>query len=211
MNIYIELLGYAASVLVALSLTMSNVWRLRWINLGGAVTFVIYAWLIASWPVLAVNAWITGVNVFYLRRMARARDAFDAFHRPSDDPILQRFVESYADDIATFFPDFDRERDLQRECLLILRNLAPVGLVIYERTDEVIDIRVDYVTPAYRDFQNGHFLYDAETSFFRDHGARHLRARSEVPQHQRYLREMGFQADPSDPTTFVKQLGSETA
>lgn len=211
MTILIELLGYAASVLVALSLTMNNVWRLRWINLGGAVTFVVYAWLITAWPVLIVNAWISVVNVFYLRRMARARDAFDAFHRPGDDPILRRFVDEYADDMATFFPDFERERDLAKSCLLVLRNLSPVGLVVYEQTGNVIDIHVDYVTPAYRDFQNGHFLYDAETSFFRDHGAERLRARSEVPVHQRYLQEMGFDADPSDPATFVKRLGGEPA
>lgn len=207
MNIVVELLGYLASVLVALSLTMNNVWRLRWINLGGAVTFVAYAWLIASWPVLVVNAWIAGVNVFYLRRMASSRDAFDAFHRSGDDPIIQRFVDEYVDDIRGFFPDFDRERDLQRSCLIVLRNLSPVGLVIYEHSnDDAVDIHVDYVSPAYRDFQNGRFLYDAETSLFRDRGVRRLRARTEVPEHQRYLREMGFQADADDPSLFVKRL-----
>lgn len=210
MNIVIELLGYLASVLVALSLTMDNVWRLRWINLGGAVTFVIYAWLIAAWPVLVVNAWITGVNVFYLRRMARARDAFDAFHRPADDPILQRFVDEHADDIRRFFPDFDRERDLARSCLMIFRNLAPVGLVVYEQLDDVVDVHVDYVTPAYRDFQNGRFLYDTETSFFRDRGVQWLRSRTEVTEHQRYLREMGFVADADDPTLFRKPLASSS-
>ncbi len=208
MNIFIELLGYLASLLVALSLTMNNVWRLRWINLGGAITFVAYAWLIASWPVLVVNAWIAGVNVFYIRRMAQTRDAFDAFHRPSDDPILQRFVDEHIDDIRRFFPGFDPEQDLAKACLLVLRNLAPVGLVVYEQVEDAVDIHVDYVTPAYRDFQNGHFLYDAETSFFRDRGVRTLRSRTEVGEHQRYLREMGFDPDPADPTLFRKRLAS---
>jgi len=209
MNIFVELLGYLASVLVALSLTMNNVWRLRWINLGGAITFVAYAWLIASWPVLVVNAWIAGVNVFYIRQMAQSRDAFDAFHRPGDDPILHRFVDEYADDIGQFFPSFDRERDLAKDCLLILRNLAPVGLVVYEHGEaDVVDVHVDYVTPAYRDFQNGRFLYDAETSFFRDRGVRTLRSRTDVGDHQRYLREMGFESDPDDPTLFRKRLAS---
>jgi hypothetical protein len=45
-----ELIGYAASVLVAVALTMRSVLRLRLINLVGAATFTVYGLLIHAYP-----------------------------------------------------------------------------------------------------------------------------------------------------------------
>jgi hypothetical protein len=66
-----ELVGYAASILVACSLMLSNTRQLRLVNLAGALTFTAYGALVGAWPVLAVNLFITAVNVYYLVQMAR--------------------------------------------------------------------------------------------------------------------------------------------
>lgn len=203
----VELIGYIASVLVALSLTMANVWRLRWINLGGAVAFVLYAGAIAAWPVLLVNAWIAGVNVFYLRRMANARDSFEAFSRPADDPILLRFIEKYRDDIERYFPSAALKAGESRCWMLVMRNLAPVGLVAYEWEESgSAHIHVDYVTPAYRDFKNGQKLYEPHHGMFAEQGATVVRTRAHVDEYRRYLYRMGFRPTESDPALFEKRL-----
>lgn len=207
MAIFIEGLGYLASVLVAISLTMSNVWRLRWINLGGAIAFVTYAASIAAWPVLLVNAWITGVNIFYLRRMAAARDSFDTFRRPPDDPLITRFVEIYKADMYRYFPDFRLDPAGPAECLLIMRNMTQVGLVTYEWTgDDLVYVHTDYVTPSYRDFENGRPLYRPESGFFATLGAHRVRARAHVKEHVRYLRAMGFEPVGDSEDLFEKEL-----
>ena len=41
-----EFIGYAASILVAFSLMMSSILKLRIINLIGAITFVIYGLMV---------------------------------------------------------------------------------------------------------------------------------------------------------------------
>ena len=69
---WIEIIGYAGSLLVAVSLMMSSLVRLRWINLGGALAFAVYGWLVGAYPVLAVNGFIVLVNVYYLWRMNRS-------------------------------------------------------------------------------------------------------------------------------------------
>ena len=66
-----ELLGYSASVLVAISLMMQSVVKLRTINLIGAVLFTIYGLLIGAFPVAFLNGFIAVVNVYYLHQMAR--------------------------------------------------------------------------------------------------------------------------------------------
>ena len=54
----LQIIGYTGSVLVAVSLMMSNIVRLRWINLFGAGTFAIYGLLINAYPVFALNGFI---------------------------------------------------------------------------------------------------------------------------------------------------------
>ena len=67
-NFY-ELLGYSASVLVALSLSMRSLLKLRVINLSGAVLFTIYGLVIGALPVAALNFFIVLVNLYYLHQM----------------------------------------------------------------------------------------------------------------------------------------------
>ena len=47
--------GYAASLIILVSLLMTNVFRLRMINLAGSLCFSLYGWLIGSWPVCIIN------------------------------------------------------------------------------------------------------------------------------------------------------------
>lgn len=67
MNTFFEIVGYAASVLVAISLAVGSTVRFRVLNLAGSLTFVAYGLLIASYPVAAVNLLIAGINVHKLR------------------------------------------------------------------------------------------------------------------------------------------------
>jgi len=75
---WIEILGYVASTLVAISLTMSSLAKLRALNLVGASAFAVYGWLVGAYPVMAVNGFITVVNVIYLLRMQPGKsEAFE--------------------------------------------------------------------------------------------------------------------------------------
>lgn len=64
-----ELLGYAASFLVVMSLLMGDIKRLRYINLVGCVLFVIYGLMISAYPVAVMNAVAAVINVYHLWRL----------------------------------------------------------------------------------------------------------------------------------------------
>ena len=66
-----EMLGYMASVFVAISLMMRSVTKLRVINLIGAVLFTAYGLVIAAYPVAVVNGFIVLVNIYYLQQTWR--------------------------------------------------------------------------------------------------------------------------------------------
>lgn len=67
-----EWVGYLASVVVAISLMMSNIKKLRWWNLVGAALFVAYGLAINAIPVALVNFFIVLIDAYYLIKLYRA-------------------------------------------------------------------------------------------------------------------------------------------
>ncbi|MGY0217922.1 hypothetical protein ACWJJH_11155 [Endozoicomonadaceae bacterium StTr2] len=67
----VEYVGYAASVMVAISLSMKDVKWLRILNFIGCSLFVAYGIWIGAMPVIAANLYIACINVYYLAKMYR--------------------------------------------------------------------------------------------------------------------------------------------
>ena len=189
----VELVGYLASALIVVSLLMASLWRLRVINLVGAIVFTAYGALIGSVPVMVTNGAIVLIDVYYLVVMLRDRAAqayFEVVETPAATPLLERFVAFHADDIARFQPRFT---GLQADHLAwaVLRDGAPVGVVLARRDGEVATIDLDYVAPAHRDQRAGTRFY-ASPALFAPRGITRLRTHAEVEAHRRYVTAMGF-------------------
>ena len=73
----VEIIGYAASVLVAISLMMSAIVKLRIINLIGCIFFTVYGVIIGAYPVAIVNGFIGLVNIYYLFEIFSSKEYFD--------------------------------------------------------------------------------------------------------------------------------------
>ncbi|MCQ8879006.1 uroporphyrinogen decarboxylase [Pseudoalteromonas shioyasakiensis] len=68
-----EYLGYIASALLVASLTMSDVVKLRWLNLAGCIAFTLYGIAISAWPVAITNGVLTFVNLYHLVKLNREK------------------------------------------------------------------------------------------------------------------------------------------
>lgn len=207
MNIY-EIIGYAGSVLVAVSLMMKNILHLRRVNLIGAAIFAVYGLLVGALPVFFLNSFISIVDIYYLIEMHRRKDCFslmpvlDRNHR-----YLNKFLSYYEKDIPKFFPAFNKEQVQNANCFFILRNLMPVGLFIYEEISKSqIKVIIDYAIPDYRDMKNAKYVYFAESSFLKEQGYTEILEESGVKVHQKYLLNLGFERDSENPNLFRKEL-----
>lgn len=69
-----ESLGYLASILVVISILMSSIIRLRWINLMGCIAFCIYGIVINAVPVVISNLIIVFINIYYLIKIYTAKE-----------------------------------------------------------------------------------------------------------------------------------------
>lgn len=66
-----EIIGYAASFFVVLSLLLADIKRLRYVNSFGCLLFVIYGLLIAAYPVVIMNSVALGINAYHLYKLRR--------------------------------------------------------------------------------------------------------------------------------------------
>jgi hypothetical protein len=188
-----EIVGYVASILVAISLMMSSIIRLRIINLIGAIIFSVYGFLIVSYPVAFVNFFIVGVNVYYLYTIYSAKEYFRIMETPSGSEYLRHFLEFYGDDIKTFNPEYRHEDTGDQKVYFVLRNMIPAGLLILDRTgDDEASVKLDFVIPGYRDFKIGKFIYQDKKHIFTDSGIRRITAPSGSDDQTKYLEKMGF-------------------
>jgi len=193
-----EILGYAASALVAVSLTMGSLVKLRVINLAGAVLFAVYGALLGVWPVLLVNGFIAVVNVVFLVQLLNRRpDYFQLMPmRDRDNPFLRRFLEFHAPDVRRFFPGFDLDRLQNPTIVFVLRNMVPVGvLVCSPDTPGTLRIHLDYVLPPWRDLRCARYFYREWGPVLAENGFRRFVAHTEAGLHRNYLRRMGYRPD----------------
>lgn len=202
-----ELIGYAGSLVILISLLMKSLVKLRWINLIGSFLLSLYGFVIRAWPVFAINAIIVGIDAWHLLQMARCRDYFELVSL-SDVGLsyFRKFVLFYETDILTFFPKARLEDLMGVETYLLFRNMLPVGFFAIRVEGEEARVLADYVVPEYRDFKVGMFLYQIKRMYFKEKGVKRFVAESDLPVHQRYLQRNGFRPDPNRPQTFVKAL-----
>ena len=202
----LAVVGYAASVMVAISLMMTSILRLRVLNLIGSLTFAVYGYFIHAYPVAAVNLFIACINVYFIRQMLRTREFFNIVNVVPNSDYLQFFLSHNRDDIQRFMPGFEYEPVPDQVTVFVVRDLQPAGLLIGEpRDDGSLLVHLDYVIPGYRDLKIGHYLLEQRSDYFRSKGIRELVSPGGNELHRRYLRNMGFEERGAD--TFTRKVG----
>ena len=186
----IEVIGYLASVLVAISLMMSSIVKLRIINLIGSLIFTFYGIIISAYPVALVNGFIVIVNVYYLIEIFSAKEYFDILEVEPNSEYLKYFLSFHQKEIKKFVPNFSFDTNDNTRVIFVLRNSVPAGLVCAKNIDiNTVFVNLDYVIPGYRDFKIGKYVYQ---KFFKENNIRKIFTYPGNNTHNKYLRKMGF-------------------
>ena len=184
-------------MIIAVSLMMKSMVRLRWLNLCGASTFAVYGFIIDAYPVFILNGFITIVDIVYILQMYYKKDYFEVFHIKSlQTPFAKRFLEFYEEDIKYFFPDAGYDKIANPHVFFIVRNMLPVGLFIGEsKGNSALEIIIEYAVPDYRDLKNAFYLYEKKDEHFLQYGYTKLQIKTMVPEHIKYVKKVGFNRD----------------
>lgn len=191
-NFILELVGYAASVLVAVSLMMTSILKLRIINLLGAICFVIYGMLISAYPVALVNFIIVIINIVNLKKIFAQKEYFEILDLPSHSKFLDYFLNTYKSEIEHFIPEFDFILDDNSSNYIIMRDATPAGAFIGEKIEDSFKVKLDFVIPGYRDFKIGKMLFNEKRGLFLEEGITKIVSNPTTQVHKEYLSKMGF-------------------
>ena len=205
---WLEWLGYLASLIVLISLLMSSIIKLRWINLIGSGIFALYGFLIGALPVGFMNVGIAIINIYYLTKIYGSKEYFKLIPLQSNSQYLSYFLEFYKDSIESYITDFKLNNTAPDVSFYILRNTVPAGIFIGSRYDaNTLKVDLDFVTPEYRDFKIGNYIYEYQKDYFLDYGYSRLICFSTNEAHIKYLKKMGFtESEINQNTAFIKEL-----
>jgi hypothetical protein len=202
---YLHWIGYAASVTIAVSMTMSSIIKFRWINLAGALTFCTYGFLIEAYPVGILNGFIVLVDIYYLTHIYSKKEKFEILEINSGSVYLKRFLKFHNARIQKILPGFEYNPDLNSVSFFILRDMAIAGLFLAHReNDNVLKVGLDYVLPQYKDFKNGKHVYFNLNQYFIDAGYTSVLAESKNQSYIKYLKKLGFKE--TDKGTYSREL-----
>ncbi|MDM7830258.1 hypothetical protein [Cellulomonas edaphi] len=192
---WFDLLGWAGSLLVILSLTQARVLRFRWLNLVGAALATVYNAVIGVWPFAVMNGVITIIDVYWVLRLHRERHddvTYEVIEVGIDDALWRHILAVHRDDLATFHPDTLDPTGDDRSVWVVARRDETVGIVVVrDAGDGVGRVEIDYVTPRFRDFTPGEFVYRT-SGIFAAKGFRTLEHGDDASSRS-YLERVGFE------------------
>ena len=190
------MIGYIASAIIAVSMTMNSILKFRLINLAGAIIFSTYGWLIGAWPVGILNTFIAAVDVYYLSSFYKKKELFEILEVRPENRYLKRFLDFYDKDIQRFFPGFVYTPELNTVSFFTLRDMAVAGVFLaHRKDDDTLSVGLDYVLPEYRDFKNGKFIYGQLDNKFIAYGFKNVIAEVKSEKYSIYLKKLGFEQD----------------
>lgn len=172
---WIDVLGWGGSVLLVYSLLQARVLRFRTLNLLATLVLLVFNAIIGVWPMVGMNAVLAVINVWFIVRLvgeAHDQEAFEVLPVGTGDAYLGHVLRQHADDVARFQPDWDGVHPADR-AFVVQRGDETVGVVVIRPDGDVARIRLDYVTPRYRDFTPGEFVW-RRSAALRDLGFRQV-------------------------------------
>ena len=171
---WLDALGWFGSALLIFSLLQARVLRFRVFNFAASLVLTTFNALLEIWPMVAMNAVLAAINVYFLRKLYSERHdetAFEVLAVGPDDEYLRHMLEVHRADILRFQPDFEwGGAGGGHNSYLVLRGDETVGVVLVEnRGDGVARVALDYVTARFRDFSPGEFVW-RKSGLLRDAG-----------------------------------------
>jgi hypothetical protein len=190
---WIDVLGWAGSAVLVVSLLQTRLLRLRLINLVGCLVLIVFNALVAVWPMVGLNVVLAVINVVYLWTMLRTRHddrVYTVLPVDADDRYLTHLLRLHGEDIARHDPAFTHDPQARDTAYLVLHGEDTVGVVVLRDVGEgTAQVVLDWVRPSYRDFSPGEFVF-RESGLLARLGFRRVLSPAGLPNP--YYRHIGF-------------------
>ena len=197
--------GYLASLFLIIALLVNGDVKFRIYNILGTISFIIYGIIFSAWPVLLTNVILFFINIYYLRKLVAHKEDFELIEFKGEEKLALKFLDFYAADIKTYFPDFKEEQLKGNLNFVVLRDLVIANIFsaqILPNGDAIVAL--NYTTKKYRDFKIGKFIFDKEKQYLILKGIKRIvYGKVFNKSHEYYLKKLSFYKNEE---SFIKDL-----
>ena len=183
------IIGYVGSALVLVSFLMASVVKLRVVNCIGSFIFAVYALLIHSYPTMIMNICLVLINLYYLWKLRNSEPNYRLVALEPNGGFVDHFLQEHREDISKCFPGRNWDDQELDRAFLVCHGDVAAGLLLGRESEGVLDIALDYSTPAYRDSSEGRYLVE----HLAGEGLRLLHYERAEEGHLPYLKRLGYQ------------------
>ncbi len=160
----LDLVGWGGSVLLIFSVMQARVLRFRVLNLLACIVLTGFNAALGIWPMVAMNVVLCLINLWHIRLLVRTRHdeaSYTVLEVDPGDEYLRHVLRVHEADILEFQPDLVWDGAASDSlAFLVQRGDETVGVVLVRDTgDGVARVQLDYVTPRFRDFSPGEFVW----------------------------------------------------
>lgn len=159
---WLDVLGWGGSALLVYSLLQSSVLRLRVLNALACVILIVFNGVLEVWPMVGMNVVLVGINAWFIVKLLSQRHddtAFEVLEVGADDTYLRHVLRVHEEDIRRFNPGFVHDPAVAEDAFLVQKGDETVGVVLLRADGQTAHVLLDYVTPRYRDFSPGEFVW----------------------------------------------------
>jgi len=201
-----ELIGYTGSLIIAVSMLMTSILKMRWMIFSGNVVFIVYGTLIGAYPIIALNGFNLVVNAYFIWQAYKLQGNYAVLAANLNAPMLERFLVYYADDIRKYFPGFSRF-ETDDVVFLIVKGTAVISVAGFRRnSDGSYNVVIDYVANTHRNMKPGKLLFERE-NVFALLNTDAIYAQSFHLRHTVYLRRMKFKPTENKDVFVLQKPG----
>jgi hypothetical protein len=177
---WLDIIGWGGSALLVYSLLQTRILRLRVLNLVACVVLTFFNALVEVWPMVGMNVALVVINAWHIAAMLRGRDddhVYEVLEVSPSDEYLRHLLRVHEGDIRDFNPDFIHDPTTPgQEAFLVQKGDETVGVVLLHLKGDQASIVLDYVTPRFRDFSPGQFVWRS-SAILADRGIRRVSTR----------------------------------
>jgi hypothetical protein len=171
---WLDITGWLGSALLIYSVMQARVLRFRVLNLVASAILAGFNGVLGIWPMVAMNIALCGINLWHIRALVTTRHddaAYEVLEVGPQDEYLRHVLRVHHADILRYQPDFVWDGAAEGTvAFLVMRGDETVGVVLVcDAGAGTAQVVLDYVTPRFRDFSPGEFVW-RRSHLLRDRG-----------------------------------------
>lgn len=160
---WLDAIGWLGSALLIYSVMQARVLRFRVLNLAACVVLAGFNAALEIWPMVGMNAALIAINLWHVRALLTTRHdtaSYAVLEVGGQDEYLRHVLRVHEADILAFQPDLVWDgADEANHAFVVQRGDETVGVVLLRFEGRTARVLLDYVTPRYRDFSPGQFVW----------------------------------------------------